>query len=69
MIPTNCAPSDTSNAPTCASRMVRAASTTGAEGDTEDIRRLIITAKGLWITDPPVAMARGIVEKDPVDSQ
>jgi hypothetical protein len=49
--------------------MVRAASTTGAEGDTEDIRRLIITAKGLWITDPPVAMARGIVEKDPVDSQ
>ena len=39
---------------------------TGAEGDTEHIRRLIMTAKGLWITDPPLAMASGIVEKEPV---
>ena len=42
---------------------------TGAEGDTDHIRRLIMTAKGLWITDPPVAMAKEIVEKDPADSQ
>jgi hypothetical protein len=48
--------------------MVRAASTTSAEGGTEYIRRLIITAKGLWIT-PPLAMAREIVEKGLADSQ